>query len=101
LWCATWAVITPFLMDTAGWFLTESGRQPWIVQGIMLTKNGVSPSVSFTYLVISVVIFIGLYVCLALLDLVFMLRYSRRELGPDPSAPAAGEAEARVPSILY
>jgi hypothetical protein len=49
-----------------------------------------------------VVIFIGLYVCLALLDLVFMLRYSRRQLGPDPSlAAAAGEAEARVPSMLY
>src|SRR5712692_660223 len=46
LWCATWAVITPFLMNAAGWFLTESGRQPWIVQGIMLTKRGVSPSVS-------------------------------------------------------
>jgi cytochrome d ubiquinol oxidase subunit I len=102
LWCATWAVITPFLMNTAGWFLTESGRQPWIVQGIMLTKNGISPSVSFTDLVISVAIFIGLYVCLALLDLVFMLRYSRRQLGPDPSlAAAAGEAEARVPSMLY
>ena len=38
-------------MNTAGWLLTESGRQPWIVQGLMLTKNGVSPSVSFTYLV--------------------------------------------------
>jgi cytochrome d ubiquinol oxidase subunit I len=102
LWCATWAVITPFLMNTAGWFLTESGRQPWIVQGIMLTKNGISPSVSFTDLVISVVIFIGLYLCLAALFLVFMLRYSRRELGPDPSTAAAGRHEAaRVPSMLY
>ena len=41
----------PFLMNTAGWFLTESGRQPWIVQGIMLTKNGISPTVTSTYLV--------------------------------------------------
>jgi cytochrome d ubiquinol oxidase subunit I len=40
LWVATWAVVLPFLMNTAGWLLTESGRQPWIVQGIMLTKNG-------------------------------------------------------------
>ncbi len=41
LWLATWAVVLPFLMNTAGWLLTESGRQPWIVQGIMLTKNGI------------------------------------------------------------
>ena len=31
---ATWAVILPFVMNTAGWLLTESGRQPWIVQGL-------------------------------------------------------------------
>src|SRR6201981_143367 len=76
LWVGVWGAVLPFLMNTAGWFLTESGRQPWIVQGIMLTKNGISPSTTFTYLVISVVIFIALYVCLAALFLVFMLRYS-------------------------
>ena len=40
---ATWAIITPFLMNTAGWLLTENGRQPWIVQGLMKTADGVSP----------------------------------------------------------
>ena len=30
-------------MNTAGWFLTENGRQPWIVQGLMKTSAGVSP----------------------------------------------------------
>ena len=48
LWVAVWGAVLPFLMNTAGWFLTESGRQPWIVQGIMLTKNGISPTVSAT-----------------------------------------------------
>jgi cytochrome d ubiquinol oxidase subunit I len=100
LWAAQWMVILPFLINTAGWLLTESGRQPWIVQGIMLTKNGISPSTTFTYLVISVVIFIALYLALAALFLVFMLRYSRREPEPAPAA-AAGEPDARVPSMLY
>ena len=48
---ATWAFLTPFLMNTAGWLLTENGRQPWIVQGLMLTKDGISPSVSLTEVV--------------------------------------------------
>ena len=41
-----WAVVTPFVMNTAGWMLTESGRQPWIVQGLMKTINANSPSVT-------------------------------------------------------
>ena len=45
LFVATWAVVTPFLMNTAGWMLTENGRQPWIVQGLMKTADGVSTSV--------------------------------------------------------
>ena len=61
LWVAVWGAVLPFLMNTAGWFLTESGRQPWIVQGIMLTKNGISPTVSTTTLWISLIAFVLLY----------------------------------------
>ena len=64
LWVATWTVLTPFLMATAGWLLTESGRQPWIVQGLMLTKDGVSPSGSATQVAISLGIVIVLYTTL-------------------------------------
>src|SRR5499425_995029 len=49
LWVAVWGAVLPFLMNTAGWFLTESGRQPWIVQGLLLTKNGISPTLSATW----------------------------------------------------
>ena len=65
LWVAVWGAVLPFLMNTAGWFLTESGRQPWIVQGIMLTKNGISPTLSTTWLWISLIGFIVLYGILA------------------------------------
>jgi cytochrome bd ubiquinol oxidase subunit I len=97
LWAAQWMVILPFMMNTAGWFLTEIGRQPWIVQGIMLTKNGLSPSVSTTYLWISVVGFFVLYGTLGTIDLILMLRYSRRELPPAPEQ-TAGEP---VPAMEY
>ncbi len=32
-----WVLPLPFIMNTAGWLLTESGRQPWVVQGIQRT----------------------------------------------------------------
>ena len=98
LWVAVWAAVLPFLMNTAGWFLTESGRQPWIVQGIMLTKNGISPTVSTTTLWISLVAFVLLYGTLATVDLLLMLRYSREQLPPPRTET---DADAPVPAVLY
>jgi cytochrome d ubiquinol oxidase subunit I len=98
LLAGTWAVVLPFLMNTAGWLLTESGRQPWIVQGIMLTRNGISPSVSTTALAISLTIFVLLYGTLAVVDLMLMLRYGRMQL---PSEPAQGDEQVPVPAVQY
>jgi cytochrome bd ubiquinol oxidase subunit I len=98
LWVATWGAILPFLMNTAGWLLTESGRQPWIVQGIMLTKNGISPTVSTTWIAISLGLFVLLYGTLGTVDLLLMLRYSRKELPP----PRTGaDEDAPVPAVQY
>jgi len=98
LWVAVWGVVLPFLMNTAGWLLTESGRQPWIVQGIMLTKNGISPTVSTTWLWISVLAFVVLYGTLGTVDLLLMLKYSRKEL---PPPPAEADLETPVPAVQY
>ncbi len=35
-------IALPYLANTSGWLLTELGRQPWIVFGLMLTAQGVS-----------------------------------------------------------
>jgi cytochrome d ubiquinol oxidase subunit I len=97
LWVAVWAAVLPFLMNTAGWLLTESGRQPWIVQGIMLTRNGVSPTVSVTWLWISLIGFILLYGTLGTVDFLLMLRYSRKQLPPR----ALADADTPVPAVQY
>src|SRR5271155_1033962 len=98
LWVAVWAAVLPFVMNTAGWLLTESGRQPWIVQGIMLTKNGISPTLSTTWLWISLIAFVLLYGTLGTVDLILMLKYSREQL-PPPRTDADGDAP--VPSVQY
>jgi cytochrome bd-type quinol oxidase subunit 1 len=98
LWVAVWAAVLPFLMNTAGWLLTESGRQPWIVQGIMLTKNGISTPLSTTWIAISLVVFVLLYAVIATVDLMLMLKYSRKQL-PPPRAET--DADAPVPAVQY
>ena len=83
---APWLVILPFLINTAGWMLTENGRQPWIVQGLMKTANGVSPSVSAADIWISIIVFVAIFAVLGVVDTWLMIRYGRRELGQDPLA---------------
>jgi len=95
-----WAVITPFLMNTAGWLLTESGRQPWIVQGLQKTINANSPSVSVTEIWISLAVFVLSYIVLAWADLALMLRYSRRGMA-HADAEAAEPAAGGAPALTY
>ncbi|MEP7034807.1 MAG: cytochrome ubiquinol oxidase subunit I [Dermatophilaceae bacterium] len=94
---AVWSAVLPFLMNTAGWLLTENGRQPWIVQGLQLTKNGVSPSVSTAEVAFSIIAFFVLYAALAVVDGILMMRYARQEISP---AGGADEA-AVVPAMTY
>jgi cytochrome d ubiquinol oxidase subunit I len=88
---AVWATVLPFLMNTAGWLLTENGRQPWIVQGLQLVRDAVSPSATVTTIVISLSVFVLVYVALAVVDAFLMFHYARRELVPD--TPAAEDEE--------
>ena len=71
------AIAFPFIAATAGWVLTEMGRQPWIVQGLLKTTDANSPSVSTTWLAISLAVFVLLYVLLGVVDFVLMRRYAR------------------------
>ena len=94
---ALWSLPLPFLVNTAGWILTENGRQPWIVQGLQLTRDAASPSVGTATIVVSLVVFIALYGVLAVVDWLLMARYARRELEPE-TPPAEVEQPVHAPS---
>jgi len=44
-------IATPlgFIAVEAGWTVTEVGRQPWIIQGVMLTSKAVTPMPGIQY----------------------------------------------------
>jgi cytochrome d ubiquinol oxidase subunit I len=77
LWTAVVAMAFPFLAATAGWLLTEMGRQPWIVQGLLKTSGAHSPSVGSTSIWMSLSVFVVLYLFLGIVDFVLMRRYAR------------------------
>jgi cytochrome d ubiquinol oxidase subunit I len=64
-----------------GWLVTEMGRQPWIVYGLMKTSAGVSSSLRPSQVVVSLVGFTVVYGFLAVVDVFLLAKYSRR--GPD------------------
>jgi cytochrome d ubiquinol oxidase subunit I len=89
-------VLLPFVMNTAGWMLTENGRQPWIVQGLMRTSDGASASVGTATVVTSIVTFGLLYLILGVIAWTLMVRYARRPLGPAEPVPEPDERRPQV-----
>ena len=79
------AIAFPYIAATAGWILTEMGRQPWIVQDLLKTSDAVSPNLSTATIATSLSVFALLYLGLGVVDFVLMRRYAR----VDP--PRAGE----------
>lgn len=67
-WLVFISILTPFgfLAVEAGWTVTEVGRQPWIIYGVMKTKDAVSPmpglqysfyTISIVYILLTVILF--------------------------------------------
>jgi cytochrome bd ubiquinol oxidase subunit I len=58
------SVLLPQIGNFTGWMSTEIGRQPWIVYGLMKTKDGVSPQIKPYMVMSSIVIFTIVYLFL-------------------------------------
>ena len=85
------AIALPFFSNFAGWILTEAGRQPWVVYGLLKTEDAVSGTVSAWTVGLSLAVFASLYAVLGLVDFFLMRRYAR--LDP-PAAGRRGDEEA-------
>jgi cytochrome d ubiquinol oxidase subunit I len=72
-------IATPmgFIAVEAGWTVTEVGRQPWIINGIMRTKDAVTPMPGIHY---SFILFSALYLSLAVV--VTFLLYRQIKMVP-------------------
>jgi cytochrome bd ubiquinol oxidase subunit I len=63
----------PFIANTAGWFTTELGRQPWIVFGLLHTVQGSSTTVSAGNVLFTLIGFAGMYLLLGLFYIVLIV----------------------------
>ena len=93
------APLLPVLGNSFGWIFTETGRQPWLVYGVMTTSSGVSPSVSAASVITSMVVFTILYAGLAVVEVKLMLDYTRH--GADPYTPTKQSADDEPLAFSY
>lgn len=72
-WLRVLAMATPigFIALEAGWTVTEVGRQPWIIYGVMKTKDALTPMPGIQY---SLLIIVSVYTMLTLTVIWLMSR---------------------------
>ena len=78
----------PYIANTTGWLLTEIGRQPWIVNGLLKTEDAVSPAVTEGMLVFSLLVFVLVYGGLMVADIYLLAQYARRSPSEQEEAAA-------------
>jgi len=89
LWSLMFLLPFPYIANTAGWVTAELGRQPWLVYGILHTRDGVSAHVSAGNALFSLLGFMGLYAVLSALFLLLVVRKLQKGPVPDPEPKAA------------
>ncbi|MFE2071705.1 cytochrome ubiquinol oxidase subunit I [Streptomyces misionensis] len=72
---ATWTMAFPLIANSWGWIFTETGRQPWVVYGVLQTRDAVSPGVSQGEVLTSLIVFTALYAILAVVEVKLLAKY--------------------------
>jgi cytochrome bd ubiquinol oxidase subunit I len=96
LWGAVALGPLTFLAIELGWMTTEFGRQPWIIQGYMLTRDAVTPAPG---LGVTFAAFILTYLLLSAATIILLRRVAGERRGTPPRTlpGGAGDAEADAP----
>ncbi|MCK5884368.1 MAG: cytochrome ubiquinol oxidase subunit I [Bacteriovoracaceae bacterium] len=71
---AVLSIPLPIICNIVGWAAAEVGRQPWIVQGLLKTKDAVSASVSAGEIITTIILF-GLIYALLFAVWLYTLRF--------------------------
>lgn len=85
LWVLMLMLPFPYIANTAGWMTAELGRQPWLIYGLMRTREGASMHVSAGNTMFTLLGFMGMYAVLAALFLFLV----QREINHGPEAANA------------
>lgn len=81
----TAALALPYMANTTGWLLTEIGRQPWVVYGLLKTADAASPNVSVALVLTSLLTFTVIYGILIVIDAYLLVKFAKAGPMDEPS----------------
>jgi len=93
-WLMRWLPLIPLLpaaANTLGWIFTETARQPWLAFGLTKVADGLSPGLTASEVLASLLGFAVIYGVLAVVWLRLVRHISRQPLAPLPAAAPATE----------
>lgn len=70
----TFMSISPFLAVLAGWFVTETGRAPWLVYGMMTQAEGLTPSLTGGMALFTLIGYMAVYAAVFSSGVYYLLR---------------------------
>ncbi len=82
----------PYLANTCGWLMTELGRQPWVVYGLMKTSDAVSPILSTGTILVSLIGFVLVYGLLMVADIYLLVKFARAGAEVEAGRPVTEQA---------
>ncbi|MFD6872784.1 MULTISPECIES: cytochrome ubiquinol oxidase subunit I [unclassified Streptomyces] len=91
---AVWTLAFPLIANSWGWIFTETGRQPWVVYGVLRTSDAVSPNVSHAEVIASMSAFTLLFAVLAVIEVKLLTQAVMA--GPPELTPADLTSPRRV-----
>ena len=94
----TWMIPLPFVAVLAGWFVTEVGRQPWLIYEVMSLSEGVTPSLTGWMVLVTLIGYITVYAVVFSAGLFYLRKLIIS--GPDhssESSPDRGSARPKRP----
>jgi cytochrome d ubiquinol oxidase subunit I len=94
LWTAFLAFPSGFVGVLAGWFTAEVGRQPWVVYGLLRTKDAVTPSLATADVMFSLLAYIVVYALVYAFGFYYVYRLLRDGPTSEPKAALPGASMA-------
>lgn len=96
-----WMIAAPFVAVLAGWFVTEVGRAPWLVYGLMTQAEGLTPSLTGGMALFTLIGYVVVYTIVFAAGVYYLTRIVRAGMDEQPVAHGKVERPSRPLSAAH